>query len=275
MPARSDITDPRASDELVRALRAFFGTASADLEAEPSIGVVHARGGQTEFDLGAALVASPDPLDRITGCRVLAQLGWGDRTFLAESVEALLPLLRDPVARVVKEALFALSHRHDPATIPAVLPFSEHSDADLRYAAVIALSRYEDPAAVAALIQLSSDEDADVRNWATFGLGTQVDFDSPALRDALAARRFEADEEIRGEALIGLAKRQDPRALGAIAAELSGEFWGSWCLEAAELLAHPDLYPLLVRCRERAPEADRLKFAIEFDRAEVACQPKA
>ncbi len=66
--------------------------------------------------------------------------------------------------------------------------------------------------ALNALIELSADADAKVRDWATFALGTLAEADSPALRDALAARLDDADEDTRMEAVHGLALRGDERA---------------------------------------------------------------
>lgn len=71
------------------------------------------------------------------------------------------------------------------------------------------------------LIQLSRDTDREVRNWATFGLGSQVDTDIPAIREALFARREEKDDEIRAEALVGLARRGDIRVAAALLNELN------------------------------------------------------
>ena len=43
----------------------------------------------------------------------------------------------------------------------------------------------------------------------------------PSLRDALAARLDEADEKVRGEAIRGLAVRNDARVIPAIVAVLA------------------------------------------------------
>ena len=69
--------------------------------------------------------------------------------------------------------------------------------------------------ALAALIELSADEASGVRDWATFALGTLAEDDGDALRDALAARLDDPDEDTRLEAVHGLALRGDARADGA------------------------------------------------------------
>ena len=215
-----------------------------------------------------------DPLDREVGAPILGQLGSKTRTFHEESVTILLPMLRDPAVDVVIAAAYALGHRNDVRAIPEVLLLMDHPNPALRLAVVFALSQHDDDAAIAGLIRLATDAEDEVRDWAAFGLGTQIDRDTPEIREALAPLLRDEDAEIRGEAMIGLAKRRDPRALGVVAEELCGPFWGGWCLEAAEWLATSNLHPLLLRARERAPKADQIKFSADFERAIAACQPK-
>ena|SRR5438270_8722120 len=90
-------------------------------------------------------------------------------------------------------------------------------------------------------------EDEDVRNWATFGLGSQADIDTAEIRAALLERVTDSHNETRGEALVGLARRKDPRALEPIIQELRSEHIGILALEAAETLGDPRLLPALLR----------------------------
>src|SRR5436190_18547566 len=83
--------------------------------------------------------------------------------------------------------------------------FRSHTSADVRCALAYALGGRTDAIAIDALISLSTDGDTDTRNWATFALGSLSDDNSPAIRDALAARLMDADREVRGEAMVGLA----------------------------------------------------------------------
>jgi HEAT repeat protein len=107
----------------------------------------------------------------------------------------------------------------------------------VRLGVVNGLPNDDAPGAIAGLIRLTSDDGRDVRDWATFGLGSLTDVDTPELRDALMARMSEDDDEIRGEALIGVARRRRPEALGVVLRELSRPFAGDWAIEAAEILA--------------------------------------
>jgi len=84
--------DHRTSEEVIRAYRHSLDTDAPDI----SLAVVHYRGGESEFALGAAYARSSDSLDREAGAHVLSQLGWGDNCYLEESVFILLPMLGDP-----------------------------------------------------------------------------------------------------------------------------------------------------------------------------------
>jgi len=123
------------------------------------------------------------------------------------------------------------------------------------------------------LIELSCDKDRDVRDYATFGLGELMDRNTKAIRDALFARLKERDAEIVGQALIGLAKRKDPRVLKPLRKELMRRFRGSWSLEAAELACDPRLYPLLIRMRKRWGFSDGHRFTAHLNEAIAACKP--
>ncbi len=113
-----------------------------------------------------------------------------------------------------------------------------------------------------------------MRDWATFGLGSLTDVDTPELQDALLARMSEDDDEIRGEALIGLARCRHPDALGLVRDELNRPFAGGWSIEAAELLADGSLYLALQAVWESLAAEDKAHFSRGFDAALEACKPK-
>jgi hypothetical protein len=113
-----------------------------------------------------------------------------------------------------------------------------------------------------------------VRDWATFGLGSLTDVDTPELRDALLARMSEDDDEIRGEALIGLARRHHPDALVLVRDELNRMFAGDWPIEAAELLADTSLHPALQAVWESLSPEDTAHFERRFVAALDACKRK-
>ena len=136
------------------------------------------------------------------------------------------------------------------AALPAVLALVAHHDADVRRAVAQALPRLSGPprppAVVAALVALTADPVAEVRDWACYALGTRLsEVDSPVLRDALAARLDDSDPHTRCEALFGLARRCDPRALDAVRDRLSGEDVRLTEVQAAGALGDPSLHVLV------------------------------
>jgi HEAT repeat protein len=98
----------------------------------------------------------------------------------------------------------ALGHMGDVRGLPAVLRHAAHPSEEVRLSVAFAIPLVagDPPAAEAieALIQLSADPDPDVRDWATFGLGSQFEDDTNAIRDALAARLADEKGDAPGEA---------------------------------------------------------------------------
>jgi HEAT repeat protein len=265
--------DPCASDFRSTAeIIAGYLKGQRDDDASKSIAVVHFRGGPEEFRAGMELLASSDPRERAVGADVLAQLGWQDRTFLDESVDALLSALRDPDDSVVESAIFALGHRASPRAIDALLSFVNHTSADIRYAAVHGLMPHDTPSVVGALAKLSRDAERDVRDWATFTLGSQFESDSSVLRAALHERLSDDDPEIRGEALRGLARRLDRSIVPDIQRELEGEFHGDWAVEAAGLLGDAQFLPALRELDARLSGKDAVYFRGSVQSAIAACE---
>jgi HEAT repeat protein len=136
----------------------------------------------------------------------------------------------------------------------------------------LGLSCHEDNFAVNGLIALSKDVDFDVKNWATFGLGSQCDVDNSSLRQALIDRTTDSDPEIRGEALIGLARRKDDRVINKIERELTGEFNGAWSIEAASLHPSKKFKPLLETLVKSLSDDDKKAFSKEIFEAIVNCE---
>lgn len=95
---------------------------------------------------------------------------------------------------------------------------------------------YENQEAHGVLIELTRDADAQVRDWAAFALGTQCETDTPAIRDALADRGADTDDETRCETLVRLARRGDRRVLTALHEELACQSVSTLVIEAAALI---------------------------------------
>jgi len=214
---------------------------------------LHYRGTRDVLERAAALCHSGCPNERQLGADILGQLGVPDRAFPAESVRILLDMLiseRD--ASVLQSIFIAFSHIGDAAAIDPAIHFASHDDADVRHAVVMALTSNDDGRAIPTLIELTQDPVAEVRDWATFALGTRrEELDTVELREALAARLSDSDEYVRGEALVGLARRKDARAIPALQTELARSDVNYLALEAAELAADPRLLHQLEELRSR------------------------
>jgi HEAT repeat protein len=187
---------------------------------------LHRLGTREVFDVATVWCSSKDPLMRSRGIDVLAQLGktmeHPTNSFPDESYSVVTNLLTGELdVRPLDSAIAALGHLDDPRAVPLIVPFSSHPNSEIRFSVACALGSFpNDPLSVETLLTLMADTDADVRDWATFGVGVLGGADSVAIRDALARAASDSDEDVREEALIGLSKRQDKRALGPLLAVL-------------------------------------------------------
>jgi HEAT repeat protein len=183
---------------------------------------LHRLGTREVFDVATAWCSAKDPLMRARGIDVLAQLGktMGHPTncFPDESYSVVTNLLMGEVdVRPLDSAIAALGHLDDPRAVPLVVQFSSHPNSEIRLSVACALGSFpNDPLSVETLLALMADIDEDVRDWATFGVGVLGDADSGALKDALVRAVNDSNEDVREEALVGLSKRQDKRALGPL-----------------------------------------------------------
>ncbi|MFF7180504.1 ankyrin repeat domain-containing protein [Streptomyces sp. NPDC008121] len=127
------------------------------------------------------------------------------------------------LGRVASPTADAAGPGGEPKGLAELSAFAAHPDAEVRRALATALTGLV-PAghapALDILLALSRDHDSRVRDWATLALA-EVPGDTPALREALAARLGDADPDVVAEAARGLAMRQDPRATEALAALLA------------------------------------------------------
>jgi HEAT repeat protein len=242
--------DPRATHEFI----ATALTEPNEDAAWDAVAMLQYRGTKEVFDAARQLCASDCPQERTLGANILGRLGIPNHNFPKESVKLLLTLLAvESDVDVLDAICIALGHLHDPTTIPSLARLRTHPSAKVRYAAVFPLLGFEDNLAIETLIEMSRDQDYLVRDWATFGLGTQIDADTHEIREALFVRVFDEDEVIRGEALVGLARRKDQRIIEPLIKELSrypaAEHW-SYSLDAAEEIADARLLPVLTRLKQ-------------------------
>ncbi|MFN6571298.1 HEAT repeat domain-containing protein [Dendronalium sp. ChiSLP03b] len=240
-------TDSRSTQELIK-----LALTEKD---EDAVSILHFRGNQEVFAAASKLCASQNPQERELGADILGQLGIPDRTFPDECLAILLKLLEcEQNADVLNSIAVAFGHLHDARAISSLVRLKNHPCSSVRYGVVFGLLGYEDKLAINTLIELSSDQDDEVRNWATFGLGSQIETDTTAIREALYQRfmneNTEKNYEIYAEALVGLAKRKDSRILTRLIEELSSDYVGLLAVEAAEEMADSRLYPALMQLKQ-------------------------
>jgi HEAT repeat protein len=226
---------------------------------------LHGRPEAVVFERCARWALGAESFERSLAADILGQLGSGEQRIALRSRSLLVleQLLGDADPAVLASALIALSHLGAQECLSRVLSLAGHSDGDVRHGVALALLGDESSAAVDALIALSRDDEAQVRDWATFGLGAQIDLDTPALRAALLDRALDEDEDTRAEAISGLVKRGDARVLEPLRTALHSPTVGSLVVEAARDLAAPELLQPLQALRSWWDvDADLLEQAI-------------
>lgn len=237
------------------------------------------RGDRATFEAAVHAVTSSDVRCRVAGIDVLGQLGVKDgHPFLDETLPLVVAATGDPDVMVATAAVTALGHLGDERALAAVLARRSHADADVRRAVAEALAMVagDPPAeeAVAALVELTVDADPDVRDWATFELGTVLEVDSPAVREALAARLDDDEGDTAGEALVGLAVRGDARAFEPVLHLLQRADCGNLIVEAAVAVSSSALLPALLRLKALGWDVDDPRGHL-LDEAIAACSQEA
>lgn len=164
-----------------------------------------------------------------------------------ENLPAVMPRLLElleaaPTPRCRAEVVRALGHAWTEEACLAVLPYADDEDDEVRLeVARTAPGGLDSEAAeervAKTLIQLSRDDVDDIRDWATFGLGSILEIDTPAVRQALADRLDDEKFDTACEALVGLAERGDERAFDRTMELLQAESVPRLAVDAARALA--------------------------------------
>ena len=223
--------DPRSTSELFEA--AFQADRDAAWDA---VAALHWRGSREVLDRAVFLAMSKEPGERRRAADILGQIGIPRRTFPEECFSVVTRLLADDDVDVVFGAIFALQHVDSHRAATHVIPFADHENDNIRYAVAFALGAVDTPQANATLLCLMRDCDPEVRNWATFGIGQQSETDTDEIRQALAERLTDDHPDARYEAVVGLGRRRDDRALGFLKTILHNEPDDVFAREAAEKL---------------------------------------
>jgi HEAT repeat protein len=139
----------------------------------------------------------------------------------------LLRWCEDGDPGVLAELVSVVARAGVPGLTGELARLAGHEATEVRLVVAQALLELQDasPAAVAALVALSRDPVDEVRSWATFGLASDHLAAADGVHAALAARLDDRSEEVRVEAVRGLAVRGDVRAIDA-AFELAPQWSG-------------------------------------------------
>ena len=223
------------------------------------VGQLHRRGSTTTMAHIAVLLRSANAHRRALALDIAAQLhtdgdgsGSGE-PFAPDAVRAMLVAgLADANPGVVQSAVFGLGHSPWTQALPALLAQADHPAALVRFALAFTLGSYPEPDATATLVRLASDLDDDVRDWATFSLGTVHEADDDDVRARLWANAHDTNRDVRGEAVVGLARRGDPRVVDLLKERLLDEDCRVYELEAAGEMPSGELLETLQRVRADA-----------------------
>jgi HEAT repeat protein len=211
-----------------------------------------AADGPASLPAGIRLLGSSDPVARSVGCDLLGCASDLHESVRVDAASALLALASSETDVDVNWSIAcALGRTADERAVPALVALAEHPDSDVRRQVAQALpsvaTGYLEGAEIGALIRLTGDPDSEVRNWATFGLGSQTDVDTSAVRQALWARVGDDNGDAHEEAVFGLARRRDPRAASLLIELLDAEEGlHTWGFDAAACLRDPVLLPHLI-----------------------------
>lgn len=228
----------------------FAETLRGDYDDDRPWAAVHKLrllGTREVFNIATQWCVSKNPLARARGLDVLAQLGKTvaspTNAFPDESYSrAVNAINHETDERPLSSAISALGHLENPAGVPLIAQFHSHDSPEIRFSVAFALGCFpNEPLSVNTLLKLVRDTDEDVRDWATFALGVLGDQDSPEIRDALASALVDSHQDVAEEALVGLAKRHDTRALRGLLAKLQEPRVTCCVIEAAyTMLGLPD-----------------------------------
>ncbi len=211
---------------------------------------------------------SGDPQERAAITELLGRLPLaGDKQSCATATDCLRRLLDGEKDEcVLQDAVYALAWICDASSLEPLLDLLDYPSDAVREAVATSLASAmageEEERGIAALITLSADRSAEVRDWACFALGTLLDCDGDAIREALAARLDDPCDDTRCEAVLGLARRGDERGLQPLRRALDGDSVLTLRVDSADETDDPGAARLRRRIAERWPRRDPARQAL-------------
>jgi HEAT repeat protein len=233
-------------------------------ESWGAISELQMRGSPDALSVAKRLAKSPNYRKRAIGLYMASQLRqrrkgirFGSIEYALDSTqEVLLAGLHDLHSEVLSAAISGFGHRPHPFALPALIKFASHPDKKIRFHVAVALGSYSEADSIDALLRPATDDSDAVRDWATFGIGSMHEEDSPKVRDRLWANLQDNDEDVRGEALVGLAVRKDERIIPLLLKLLNMDC-SVFELTAAEAVASPQLLDRLSTIKDSVADDSR------------------
>lgn len=216
---RSDVDQPTGGTASLIAQALAAADCDPDAYAE-SVRELHRRADDASYQAVRGLCLDTDPVRRRLGADVLARFGHAldshpqGRPHWESTVALLLHRLaveQDPA--VLVSLTHALGQLSQPRRVDPDACLHRHPDPGIRAWLAEALGAFADPIALDVLVEQSTDPAPGISGRATHGLARRMPLDTPVLRDALAARLDDPVGETRVEAILGLARRGDARAV--------------------------------------------------------------
>jgi HEAT repeat protein len=192
----------------------IFGLISSDAKpARDHLADVRRGGGMFGVKRWQAAFAFAGALDADKGHDAAKR----DPELVKETV-ALFEESKDDDPRVRRYLALALGRLRDPAAVPALLavvrdPASDQDPETLIHS-ILALGAIGDAAAAPELVRLAAHADAGLRKAAAHALGS---FDLPEARTALTQALEDPVADVRWNAALVLARRQEPAASPVVA----------------------------------------------------------
>jgi len=237
-------------------------------------------GDASALTCASAWVTAPTARVRALGFELLGFLALDHVPAQHALLEAAATGVIDRSVRVREAVAFNIGMSVAKRAGPLLLQLATDRHPWVRTAAVgaLPLSVYQpeaDHPVVRALVAATRDEDLVVRDWAAFSLGTQLDVDSPEVRQALQRLVGQIEEDTPkhypgAEALLGLAVRGDPTALPVVRRRLLDPGVSTMAFAAAEALADRALLPALLAHRGQDNEPDD-PWVVRLEAAIAAC----
>jgi HEAT repeat protein len=253
---------PKAPADLLMAAEQAYALRDCDDEPESEkywapVWELRRRGDAEVLKLSELLLKSASVAERVLAVDVLAEIHIGTPDLRSQAADSLVNAFQHEAEASVLAAMgLAFGHNGDHRAVPLFAPLSIHPDEDVRFGVVAALTTHTSDESISTLIRLTRDTAVRVRDWATFGLGSQCDADTVELREALYQRLQDEDDQTRGEALVGLARRKDERVVELIAQRLNQCDLDTFLLEAAEEFGFARFGPELRELENAGAEHD-------------------